>query len=127
MGSRAVARPEGIEPPTLCLEGRRSIRLSYGRVGCIDSKSFMASSETILEALTFYRIGRRSIPTELQLNRATILSSRSYSDLLNSSNFSVRSIRSGNASFGMDFKAKLVRSRSRVLKRGLDSDRAALF
>jgi hypothetical protein len=27
-----MARPEGIEPPTLCLEGRRSIRLSYGRV-----------------------------------------------------------------------------------------------
>ena len=27
-----VARPEGIEPPTLCLEGRRSIRLSYGRI-----------------------------------------------------------------------------------------------
>jgi hypothetical protein len=26
-----VARPEGLEPPTLCLEGRRSIRLSYGR------------------------------------------------------------------------------------------------
>jgi hypothetical protein len=26
-----VARPEGFEPPTLCLEGRRSIRLSYGR------------------------------------------------------------------------------------------------
>jgi hypothetical protein len=29
---KRVARPEGIEPPTLCLEGRRSIRLSYGRV-----------------------------------------------------------------------------------------------
>ena len=27
-----VARPEGLEPPTLCLEGRRSIRLSYGRI-----------------------------------------------------------------------------------------------
>src|ERR1700722_14459388 len=27
-----MARPEGIEPPTLCLEGRRSIRLSYGRI-----------------------------------------------------------------------------------------------
>ena len=27
-----VARPEGLEPPTLCLEGRCSIRLSYGRV-----------------------------------------------------------------------------------------------
>ena len=28
-----VARPEGFEPPTLCLEGRRSIHLSYGRAG----------------------------------------------------------------------------------------------
>jgi hypothetical protein len=27
-----VARPEGLEPPTLCLEGRRSFQLSYGRV-----------------------------------------------------------------------------------------------
>ena len=29
---RGVARPEGFEPPTLCLEGRRSFQLSYGRV-----------------------------------------------------------------------------------------------
>src|ERR1700690_707365 len=25
-----MARPEGFEPPTLCLEGRRSFQLSYG-------------------------------------------------------------------------------------------------
>ena len=30
-----MARPEGFEPPTLCLEGRRSIRLSYGRFDTI--------------------------------------------------------------------------------------------
>ena len=28
---KRVARPEGIEPPTTCLEGRCSIQLSYGR------------------------------------------------------------------------------------------------
>ena len=49
-----MARPEGFEPPTLCLEGRRSFQLSYGRAGYVDSKSFVASNDTILEALTFY-------------------------------------------------------------------------
>jgi hypothetical protein len=29
-----VARPGRLELPTLCLEGRRSIQLSYGRVAC---------------------------------------------------------------------------------------------
>jgi hypothetical protein len=29
-----MARPEGFEPPTLCLEGRRSFQLSYGRIDC---------------------------------------------------------------------------------------------
>ncbi len=29
-----MARPGRFELPTLCLEGRRSIRLSYGRVAC---------------------------------------------------------------------------------------------
>ena len=29
---KKMARPAGFEPATLCLEGRRSIRLSYGRV-----------------------------------------------------------------------------------------------
>jgi hypothetical protein len=29
---KMLARPEGVEPPTSCLEGRRSIHLSYGRL-----------------------------------------------------------------------------------------------
>ena len=29
-----MARPGRLELPTLCLEGRRSFRLSYGRVAC---------------------------------------------------------------------------------------------
>src|SRR5260370_17594810 len=74
MGSRSLARPEGIELPTVCLEGRRSIRLSYGRAGCNDSKSFIAGNDTILEALTFYRRGRRSI----QLNYARTAQSLSH-------------------------------------------------
>jgi hypothetical protein len=56
-----MARPEGFEPPTLCLEGRRSFQLSYGRVGCTDSKSFIPENDTVLKALTYYAKGRRSI------------------------------------------------------------------
>ena len=70
-----MARPERFELPTLCFEGRCSIRLSYGRVACIDSKSFIASWSIILRALTLYRLGRRSIQTELQASSPTIVSS----------------------------------------------------
>ena len=101
-----MARPEGIEPPTLCLEGRRSIRLSYGRVACIDSKSFIASWTIILRTLTLYRMGRRSIQTELQTNSPTIVSSSSYSDPFNGSNADSRSIQSNWCFFGRNFKAQ---------------------
>src|SRR6266853_5817964 len=78
-----VARPARLELATLCLEGRRSIRLSYGRVADTDSKSFIATRSGILRALTLYRKGRRSIQTELQANCTTIVSSCSYSHLFN--------------------------------------------
>ena len=41
-----MARPGRLELPTLCLEGRRSIQLSYGRY--VDSKRFPVST-TILK------------------------------------------------------------------------------
>ena len=41
-----MARPEGFEPPTLCLEGRRSFQLSYGRVS--------NDSRTLWIALPFF-------------------------------------------------------------------------
>ena len=46
-----MARPARFELATLCLEGRRSIQLSYGRISYVDSKSFIARDDTILEIL----------------------------------------------------------------------------
>ena len=58
-GGRKVARPGRFELPTLCLEGRRSIQLSYGR-NRIDSKTFAPRRHTVLDALTLRVEGRRS-------------------------------------------------------------------
>jgi hypothetical protein len=44
-----MARPGRLELPTLCLEGRRSIQLSYGRVVNSDSKTFRFRSNTVLD------------------------------------------------------------------------------
>src|SRR5213593_4679956 len=64
-----MVRPGRLELPTLCLEGRRSIQLSYGRTTCVDSKSFIAGDDTILAASSLCRKGRRS----MQLSYAPIL------------------------------------------------------
>src|SRR5712691_7210143 len=65
-------------------EGRCSIQLSYGRVGCIDSKSFIASKDKILAVLNFCRKRRCSIVTGRQrtlcnLEQAEALDARSSS------------------------------------------------
>ena len=45
-----VARPEGLEPPTLCLEGRCSIQLSYGRTVTLILGHFCSRSALIFSA-----------------------------------------------------------------------------
>jgi len=44
------------------LEGRRSIQLSYGRILYTDSKTFIASTATVLRSLTVCAQDRRSFP-----------------------------------------------------------------
>ena len=59
---KEVARPEGLEPPTLCFEGRRSIQLSYGR-----PRRIIASGGDF--GCCFAGIGKRLIP---RLSRLTL-------------------------------------------------------
>ena len=63
-----MARPGRLELPTLCLEGRCSVQLSYGRAANPDSKAFTVRMNTVLDGLTICHKGRRSIQTELQAN-----------------------------------------------------------
>ena len=46
-----MARPEGLEPPTLCLEGRCSIHLSYGRIGSVNFRPFILRRIPVLTLL----------------------------------------------------------------------------
>lgn len=50
-----VARPEGLEPPTRCLEGSRSIHLSYGRVKASDRGAAPAHGTRDAVALSMER------------------------------------------------------------------------
>src|ERR1700688_3455590 len=60
-----MARPEGIEPPTLCLEGRCSIRLSYGRAVryCNPIIELTAFAFLLFEVLTLRRAQNCAHPT----------------------------------------------------------------
>src|SRR5580704_19284058 len=56
-----VARPGRFELPTLCLEGRRSIQLSYGRAaGSFHSKAFLNRTERIRVGIEFLCVVRGS-------------------------------------------------------------------
>jgi hypothetical protein len=46
-----MARPARLELATLCLEGRRSIQLSYGRVADSDSRAGAACQDTFLSQM----------------------------------------------------------------------------
>jgi hypothetical protein len=52
-----MARPEGFEPPTLCLEGRRSFQLSYGRIGLI--LRYLCFVRTLFWSITLCSDGTR--------------------------------------------------------------------
>src|ERR1700675_3481404 len=56
-----MARPGRLELPTLCLEGRRSIQLSYGRAaGSLHSKAFLDRTESIGVDIEFLCVVRGS-------------------------------------------------------------------
>ncbi len=63
-----MARPGRFELPTLCLEGRRSIRLSYGRTSFIDSKPFIRRRNPVLDGLTLCDQDRGSIESRIDLS-----------------------------------------------------------
>ena len=63
-----MARPEGIEPPTLCLEGRRSIRLSYGRAA-------HSCNPTIEQAMTAFGFTENLLLTLISFSPSEYLQS----------------------------------------------------
>ena len=58
-----MARPGRLELPTLCLEGRRSIQLSYGRTMNSDSKAFTTRINTF-GRIDLLPNGQKLYPTE---------------------------------------------------------------
>jgi hypothetical protein len=59
-----VARPEGFEPPTRCLEGSRSVRLSYGRKNVFPGRRARHHTSDAAVSLSTFPFQRASRPRD---------------------------------------------------------------
>ena len=69
-----MARPARFERATLCLEGRCSIQLSYGRVSYLDIRLFVAKASTISWGICLSRMVTVQMGNSVFLNKTSTFS-----------------------------------------------------